>query len=106
VFVDNTFLAHCRDPVRIAAGQEFIGEFRFEMPHLKAGPYSICVAIAEGTQDDHVQHHWIGSAVQFEAVPSYPVFGVFRPAITGSLRVIGAHDERHRAPLLEPGEFA
>jgi hypothetical protein len=45
-----------------------MGEFAFEMPCLQAGQYSICASIAEGTQDDHVQHHWINSAELFEAI--------------------------------------
>jgi lipopolysaccharide transport system ATP-binding protein len=94
VFVDNTFLTHSSDPVRIAAGSAFIGEFAFEMPHLQAGQYSICASIAEGTQDDHVQHHWINSAVLFEVVPALPVFGVFRtPMRVCQLRLLDTPNE-------------
>lgn len=77
VFVSNTFLSHAGDPIRIFAGSTFVGEFGFEMPRLKAGQYSLCVSVAEGTQDDHIQHHWINSAILFEAAPIEPVFGVF-----------------------------
>ncbi len=77
VFVSNTFLSHAGDPVKISAGSTFVGEFGFEMPRLKAGQYSFCVSVAEGTQDRHIQHHWINSAILFEAAPMEPVFGVF-----------------------------
>jgi lipopolysaccharide transport system ATP-binding protein len=77
IFVGNTFLSHAGDPVRISAGSTFVGEFGFAMPSLKAGQYSFCVSVAEGTQDHHTQHHWINSAVLFEAAPTKPVFGVF-----------------------------
>ena len=77
VFVSNTFLSHAGDPIRISAGSTFVGEFGFEMPRLKAGQYSLCVSVAEGTQDHHIQHHWINSAILFEAAPTEPIFGVF-----------------------------
>lgn len=77
VFVVNTFLSHASDPIRLSAGSTFVGEFGFEMPRLKAGQYSFCVSLAEGTQDHHIQHHWINSAILFEAAPIEPVFGVF-----------------------------
>jgi lipopolysaccharide transport system ATP-binding protein len=77
VFVNNTFLSHAGDPITISAGSTFVGEFGFEMPLLKAGQYSLCVSVAEGTQDHHIQHHWINSAILFEAAPTEPVFGVF-----------------------------
>jgi lipopolysaccharide transport system ATP-binding protein len=37
------------------------------MPILPAGDYSICAAVAEGTQADHVQHHWIHDALFFRS---------------------------------------
>ena len=77
VFVGNTFLSHADDPIQIFAGSTFVGEFGFEMPRLKAGQYALCVSVAEGTQDHHIQHHWINSAILFEAAPIEPVFGVF-----------------------------
>jgi lipopolysaccharide transport system ATP-binding protein len=37
------------------------------MPRLLAGDYSITVAVADGNQDDHVQHHWIHDALFFKS---------------------------------------
>jgi lipopolysaccharide transport system ATP-binding protein len=37
------------------------------MPILPVGDYSICVALAEGTQVRHIQHHWIHDAIQFRS---------------------------------------
>jgi lipopolysaccharide transport system ATP-binding protein len=42
-------------------------EFVFYMPILPNGSYSITVAIANGTQSDHEQHHWIHDAVVFQS---------------------------------------
>jgi lipopolysaccharide transport system ATP-binding protein len=33
------------------------------MPILPVGDYSITVALAEGTQQDHIQHHWMHEAL-------------------------------------------
>jgi len=35
------------------------------MPVLPVGEYSLTVAVAEGTQQEHVQHHWIDDALRF-----------------------------------------
>jgi lipopolysaccharide transport system ATP-binding protein len=35
------------------------------MPIMREGDYTMSVAIAEGTQQDHVQHHWLHDALAF-----------------------------------------
>ena len=52
----------------ITENKEFYAIFEFQMPMLPRGHYSVMVAIAEGTQDDHVQHHWIHDALIFESL--------------------------------------
>lgn len=63
VFADNTFLVYRSQPLFITAGAEFIGRFDFRLPILPAGNYSIGVAVAEGTQENHIQHHWMHDAI-------------------------------------------
>ena len=63
LFGDNTYLAYAEKPLHVEAGQTIQASFRFQMPVLLPGDYSIAVAIAEGTQQDHVQHHWIHDAL-------------------------------------------
>lgn len=63
LFGDNTFITYQSTPMRIEPGMRFQASFHFRMPILPVGDYSVCVAIAEGTQNDHVQHHWIHDAV-------------------------------------------
>ena len=41
--------------------------FKFQMPLLATGDYSVGVALAAGTQVEHVQHHWIHDALAFKA---------------------------------------
>lgn len=67
LFGDNTYLSYLDNPVSCQGGEEIRAEFKFFMPILPPGNYSVSVAIADGTQHDHVQHHWISDAVLFKS---------------------------------------
>jgi lipopolysaccharide transport system ATP-binding protein len=67
LFGDNTYLSYQHDPRRVGAGERFATRFEFRMPVLPPGDYSITVALAEGTQKEHIQHHWIHDAVVFRS---------------------------------------
>jgi len=43
-------------------GKTIIAKFKFDFPLLKNGDYSFSPAIAEGTQENHIQHHWVHDA--------------------------------------------
>ncbi len=45
------------------AGERVVFDFAFKVPLLRNGEYSMSVAIAEGTQDSHVEHHWVHDAL-------------------------------------------
>lgn len=49
---------------------------RFHMPTLQTGDYSLGVAVAEGTQLSHVQHHWIHDALILPFRPAGNVPGI------------------------------
>ena len=68
---DNTFITYQKAPVRACAGQRLVAEFEFYMPTLYPGNYSIDCAIAEGTQENHVQQQWVHDAVVFVSHSSY-----------------------------------
>ncbi len=63
LFGDNTYLTYQFNPLRVTPGQGFKAKFCFRMPILPLGDYSLCVAIAEGTQQEHIQQHWIHDAI-------------------------------------------
>ncbi len=63
LFGDNTFLTYRGEPVACEAGETLTADFSFVMPVLPVGEYSMNVAIADGTQQDHVQLHWIHDAL-------------------------------------------
>jgi homopolymeric O-antigen transport system ATP-binding protein len=67
---DNTHLSYWSDPPRIDPGQAFTASFRFQMPYLAAGDYSLAPSIIEGIQTDHVHLQWIEDAIWLHSVKS------------------------------------
>ncbi|MBB5278495.1 lipopolysaccharide transport system ATP-binding protein [Rhizobium rosettiformans] len=80
LFGDNTFLTTLTEDggckVSVKAGETFTATFRFPMPVLPKGSYVIAVAVADGTQEDHVQHHWMHDALIFKSHSSHTVSGL------------------------------
>lgn len=70
LFGDNTYLTYMGDFLSIEAGRVFFARFRFQMPILPIGDYSVAVAVATGTQMDHQQQHWIHDALVFKSISS------------------------------------
>lgn len=69
LFGDNTFLTLKDQDAAMRPGKEMVANFTFQLPYLHAGEFSVTVAIAEGTEADHIQHHWIDDAM-FLSVPT------------------------------------
>lgn len=63
LFADNTYLTHRGRAPHVRAGGTIEAIFEFRLPLLPPGDYSFGVAIAEGTQESHVQHHWMHDAL-------------------------------------------
>lgn len=70
LFGDNTYLTYIESPKSIARGENFRSCFRFVMPILRAGDYSIDVAVADGSQVDHVQQLWVNDALTLKSMTS------------------------------------
>jgi lipopolysaccharide transport system ATP-binding protein len=51
----------------ISPGQKFTADFRFTLPLLPAGNYSITASVAEGTQAAHTLLHWLNDALVFRS---------------------------------------
>ena len=68
IFAENTFAHYSGRQVPLAAGQTLEARFTFIMPILAPGEYAIGVAVADGTQASHVQHHWIHEALVIRSV--------------------------------------
>lgn len=70
LFGDNTYLTFVDSPVSVECGEIFHAGFHFTMPILRAGDYSIDIAVADGTQMDHVQQLWVVDALTLKSVTS------------------------------------
>lgn len=79
IFGDNTHLSTQIDGKSSVAAQPgalLSATFHFPMPSLPRGAYVIAVAVANGTQEEHVQHHWIHDALIFESHSSHTTGGL------------------------------
>lgn len=82
VFGDNTHLAYAGQALSLEAGKPLVARFSFVMPALAPGEYTVTAAIAEGTQQEHVQHHWLHEALSFRLHPSGVCAGLLRIPMT------------------------
>ncbi len=93
LFGDNTWLTYMEAPVRCGDGEHLVADFAFQMPRLAAGEYSITVAIANGTQQEHVQHHWVHDAVSFKSESTSVAGGLIGiPMQSIKLETMAFHD--------------
>jgi lipopolysaccharide transport system ATP-binding protein len=67
LFGDNSYVSYLTSPIRAVAGERLIARFRFRMPVMPAGEYTVDVAVATGTQLEHTQQHWIHDALSFHS---------------------------------------
>lgn len=76
LFGDNTFLTYIDSPLKFETGESFVAKFEFRFPRLPTGEYVFNAAVAEGTQDNHVQHHWVHDALKLSVQQSSFVDGL------------------------------
>jgi lipopolysaccharide transport system ATP-binding protein len=76
LFGDNTYLSYRDKPLSVKTSDCFTGQFHFQMPYLPAGDYMFAVACATGTQEDHIQHHWMHEALAFRSQSTHTVGGL------------------------------
>ncbi len=50
--------------------------FKFRLPYLQNGEYSMAVSIADGTPFDNIQHHWIDDALIFKVSSNKLRYGI------------------------------
>ncbi|KAB2929759.1 MAG: ABC transporter ATP-binding protein [Candidatus Contendobacter sp.] len=67
LFGDNTYLTYAADHRPVAAGQHLIARFNFRMPVLPVGDYAVDIAVASGTQREHLHHCWCSDALIFKS---------------------------------------
>lgn len=100
LFGDNTFLTYQHQNFALKPGEHIAATFRFQMPYLHNGDFSITPAIAEGTVTEHVQHHWIDEAIFFRVNSSHISGGLI------GIPMLSISMERVAAPQLEMASVA
>ena len=73
---DNTFFSHMDKPLHVPAGGHFSARFSFRLPLLAPGDYFFSIAVAEGTQTEHVQHQWRHDAIKLVSVSTSVSTGI------------------------------
>jgi lipopolysaccharide transport system ATP-binding protein len=74
---DNTLLIRKELP-SLSRGQRYVVTFRIDAwPNLLEEEYSLTVAIADGTFNDHMQCHYLHDAVIFKSIPIRVPGGIF-----------------------------
>lgn len=63
IFSDNTYLSYQNINLPAQKGQRLTAEFEFVMPVIPNGEYAVSPAIANGTQAEHTQLHWMHDAL-------------------------------------------
>ncbi|AJX30744.1 ABC transporter ATP-binding protein [Burkholderia oklahomensis] len=76
IFGDNTYIPYRNKLIQASQGNKLVAKFKFKFPILPSGEYSISPAIAEGTQSDHVQHHWVHDAMILQVHSSSTCIGL------------------------------
>jgi lipopolysaccharide transport system ATP-binding protein len=67
LFGENTYLTYATESKRVTDGQKLIARFTFRMPVLPVGDYSVDIAAASGTQQEHVTHCWCNDVLIFKS---------------------------------------
>lgn len=78
IFVDNSFARLSGAPMEVEAGQVIRASFLFKMPAFSSGEYGLGAAIATGTQEEHMIHHFVHEALVVRVVTPDMLGGIFR----------------------------
>ena len=54
--------------ISLEKNKTYIFKIHFKLPNLTNGEYVISPAIAEGTQENHIQHHWVHNAFSMKII--------------------------------------
>jgi lipopolysaccharide transport system ATP-binding protein len=76
LFGNNTYMSYAERAVLAGEHSRITATFKFRLPFMPSGTYSVTAALAEGTQTDHVQHHWIDEAILFKVVNPVEIQGL------------------------------
>jgi lipopolysaccharide transport system ATP-binding protein len=73
---DNNCIIHQDSPRDAEAGKTYTVQFGLTLPYLAISQYIVSVAVASGTQSEHIQHCWLHDALVFTAEKGPVVHGI------------------------------
>lgn len=76
LFGDNTRMSRFSESNALRAGDHVRATFSFDLPDLLSGDYSTVVAVAEGSQAQHVHLQWIHDALHLHSDNALTVHGL------------------------------
>lgn len=76
IFADNTFIMYEHFQQPVDRHGELVARFEFRLPVLPSGDYGMDVAVADGSQNSHIQHHWIHDALMIRVHSSHICHGL------------------------------
>ncbi|MFZ4288296.1 ABC transporter ATP-binding protein [Variovorax sp. HJSM1_2] len=76
LFGENTLAVKDASSIAVLPGERLSAIFKFRMPILPGGTYSLDLAIASGTQDSHTQQHWMHDALEVRAADTTITHGL------------------------------
>lgn len=76
LFGENTLQFTNQNSRCVSMGQSFFGRFRFKLPMLPNGEYSVMVSVAEGDQYNNIQHHYLHDALIIKVLSSVVRWGL------------------------------
>jgi lipopolysaccharide transport system ATP-binding protein len=79
IMEDNTSRLTAFNPLAIQAGSRIKAEFKFRMPKLRDGQYTVDIAVADGTQENHQQHIWHYEALVINIKNNAKILGWLAP---------------------------
>lgn len=76
LFGENTLAVPSQINAQLSKGEKIRGTFDFYLPMLPNGSYSVMASLANGSLQDHVQHHWMNDALVVEVHSSAVRYGL------------------------------
>ena len=78
IFGDNTYLSYKDDNNFLPAKKNVEAKFKFQMPILPTGDYTVMAAIAEGSQENHAVLQWVHDALVIKVHSSMVCHGLIQ----------------------------
>lgn len=76
LFGENTLAFTDMVPLALEPGDEFVGEFCFQLPMLPNGDYAVMASVADGTRTENIQHHYLHQAIVLNVTSSKVRYGL------------------------------